>query len=89
MNFEDQLRRYFGTSDIASIPADGLAAGAEHMLVNFGLETDRPRRFAMWTLMHILGIAPDLDIAFKDADDREAARNFMDLAARSEDEHFA
>jgi hypothetical protein len=28
----------------------------------------------------MLGSAPDLDIAFPDGRDREAARNFMDLA---------
>jgi hypothetical protein len=35
----------------------------------------------MWALMHILGSAPDLDIAFKDAGERNAARDFMDLFA--------
>jgi hypothetical protein len=34
----------------------------------------------------VLGSAPDLEAAFKDADDREAARNFMDLLAVSEGE---
>jgi len=29
----------------------------------------------------MLGAAPDLDVAFKDEADRDAARNFMDLAA--------
>jgi hypothetical protein len=31
----------------------------------------------------MLGAAPDLDVAFKDEADREAARNFMDGLARS------
>jgi hypothetical protein len=81
MNLDDQLRRYFGTSDIASLPEAALAAGTEHMLVDFGLAKDRNRRFALWALMHMLGVAPDLDVAFKDPQDRDAARNFMDLAA--------
>ena len=85
MDFDDQLRRYFGTADLATLSPDGLAAGAERMRVDFGLEKDRSRRFALWALMHMLGVAPDLDVAFKDEADREAARNFMDLAAGADD----
>ena len=55
------------------------------MEVDLGLEKDRNRRFALWTLMHMLGAAPDLDVAFKDEADREAARNFMDMIDRASD----
>jgi hypothetical protein len=34
-------------------------------------------------LLHILGSAPDLDVAFKSEEDRDAARNFIDLIAAS------
>jgi hypothetical protein len=85
MDFNDQLRRYFGTTDLAAIPPQGLAAGIERMQVDLGLEKDRPRRFALWALLHMLGSAPDLDVAFKDEADREAAHNFMDLAGKLED----
>ena len=80
MDLDDQLRRYFGTTDFAAIPPQALAAGIEHMRVDLGLERDRARRFALWALLHMLGGAPALDVAFKDETDREAARNFMDLA---------
>jgi hypothetical protein len=80
MDFDDQMRRYFGTTDIGAIPHPALEAGVERMRVDLGLEQDRGRRFALWALMHMLGAAPDLDVAFKDEADREAARNFMDLA---------
>lgn len=83
MDFDDQLRRYFGTDDPTSLSPAGLAAGLERLSVEFGLEKDRARRFAMWTLMHILGSAPDLDVAFKDPADQDAARNFMDLMAQA------
>ncbi|MEA2981626.1 MAG: hypothetical protein QOF09_3449 [Alphaproteobacteria bacterium] len=79
MNFDDQIRRYFGTSDLASVPPEALAAGIEHMNVDLGLSTDRGERFALWALLHTLGSAPDLDVVFKDEAEREAARNFMDL----------
>jgi hypothetical protein len=80
MDFDDQLRRYFGTADLAAIPPAAIEAGVERMRVDLGLERDRGRRFALWALMHMLGAAPDLDVAFKDESEREAARNFMDLA---------
>jgi hypothetical protein len=84
MDLDDQLRRYFGTTDLAAIEFAALAAGIERMQVDLGLEKDRDRRFALWALLHMLGDAPDLDVAFEHESDREAARNFMDLADRSE-----
>ncbi|QAY75538.1 hypothetical protein [Sphingosinicella sp. BN140058] len=80
MDFDDQLRRYFGTADLAAVPPAALEAGLDRMRVDLGLEQDRGRRFALWALMHMLGGAPDLDVAFQTEADREAARNFMDLA---------
>jgi hypothetical protein len=85
MNFDDQIRRYFGTSDLAAVPAEALAAGIEHMRVDLGLTTDRGERFALWALLYTLGAAPELDVAFATEADREAARNFMDLVAGAGD----
>ena len=79
MNFDDQMRRYLGATDLASVPPAALEAGIEHMKVDLGLTRDRGERFALWSLLHVLGSAPDLDAVFKDENDREAARNFMDL----------
>ena len=83
MDLDDQLRRYFGTADLAAVPAPALAAGVERMKVDLGLEQDRGRRFALWALLQMLGEAPDLDVAFADPRDRDAARDFMDLADRN------
>lgn len=80
MDFDDQLRRFFGTTDLASLPAEALDSGIEQARVELGLTQDRGRRFALWALLYMLGAAPDLDVAFKDEADRDAARNFMDLA---------
>jgi hypothetical protein len=85
MNFDDQMRRYFGTADLTALTPAALEAGIEHMGVEFGLEEDRSRRFALWTLMFMLGKAPDLDVAFKDRADQEAARDFMDMMDRVDD----
>jgi hypothetical protein len=90
MTFDDQLQRYFGTTNFDSVSPDALAAGVERMRVDLGLETDRARRFALWALLHSLGEAPDLDVAFKEEADRDAARNLMDLiAAAAEQERPA
>lgn len=85
MNFDDQFREYFGSADLAQVTPPALAAGIERMRVDLGLERDRGRRFALWAVLFMLGEAPDLDVAFADPADRDAARNFMDLAARAED----
>ncbi len=79
MTFDDLAHRYFGSRDMDSLPPQALDAGIERMRVDFGLETDRGRRFALWSLLFLLGAAPDLDLAFKDPADREAARDFMDM----------
>ena len=85
MDFDDQLRRYFATADIAQIAPGALAAGIEQMRVDFGMEQDRGRRFALWALLHLLGAAPDLDVAFKDVADRDVARDFMEMMERGEE----
>lgn len=83
MDFNDQLRRYFATDDLTEITPAALEGGIERMQVDFGLETEPARRFALWTLMHMLGVAPDLDTAFASDADRNAARDFLDLIDRA------
>jgi hypothetical protein len=83
VDFDDQMRRYFGDADPASASPGALAAGMERLSVDFGLETDPARRFALWSLMVMLGNAPDLDIAFPDPRERDAARNFLDMIDRA------
>ena len=79
MNFDDQIRRYFGTSNLEEVAPAAFEAGIEHMLVDLGLTKDRGERFALWALLHTLGASPDLDAVFEDPEERDAARNFMDL----------
>ena len=84
MDLEDQFQRYFGTTDLSSATPAVLASGTEHLLVDFGLEKNAERRFALWTVLYVLGAAPDLDVAFKSESDRDAARNFMDLMSAAQ-----
>ncbi|GAA4050555.1 hypothetical protein [Parerythrobacter jejuensis] len=83
MDMEHLLQRYFGTTDLSEVQVDAIPAATERMLVDFGLEKDPGQRFVLWSLLYMLDAAPDLDIAFKDETEREAARNFMDMVAAS------
>lgn len=83
MEFDDQMRRFFGTDDLGAVSPAALASGVERMQVEFGLETGKGRKFAMWSLLYMLGAAPDLEAAFKGERDRDAARTFMDLLDRA------
>ena len=86
MNLDQLLQHYFGTSDLSEASPAVQESGIDRLRVDFGLERDRARRFALWSLLYMLGQAPDLDVAFEEEADREAARNFMDLLAASDDE---
>lgn len=85
MDFDDLLQRYFATTDLSQATPAVQAAGLDRLRVDFGLETDRGRRFALWSVLYMLGQAPDLDVAFKTEADRDAARNLMDLLAATDD----
>ena len=85
MNLDDLLHRYFGTSNLSEASPAVQEAGVDRLRVDFGLETDRAKRFALWSLLYMLGHAPDLDVAFKHDADQQAARNLMDLLAASDD----
>lgn len=84
MDFDQLLNRFFGTEDIDSLSSDQLVAGADRLRLQFGLEKDSGRRFALWCLMFMLGVAPDVDEAFDDPEDRDAARDFMEAAEAEE-----
>lgn len=82
MDFDQLLVRFFGTDEIAGLAPEQLADGIARLRLQFGLERDGGRRFALWCLAYMLGAAPDLDVAFEDEADREAARDFMDTVDR-------
>jgi len=79
MDFDQLLQHYFDTADLTGASPAMREAGIDRLRVDLGLEPDRARRFALWSLLYMLGEAPDLDVAFEEEADREAARNLMDL----------
>lgn len=87
MDFDQLLVGFFGTDEIADLPPEQLSDGIDRLRVQLGLERDGGRRFALWCLAYMLGVAPDLDVAFADEADRDAARDFMDSVDREIEEH--
>ncbi|WP_120717428.1 hypothetical protein [Tsuneonella amylolytica] len=85
MNLDDVLYRYFGSRSLDEVGESARAAGVEKMLVDLGLSRDRGQRFALWSILYMFGEAPDLEVAFPDPADRDAARDFMDLMARADE----
>jgi len=86
MDFDAQLIRFFGTADIDTLAPERLLEGVKLLQMQFGLERDSDRRFELWCLMYMLGVAPDPDPTFEDEADREAAHEFMAMADREIDE---
>lgn len=86
MQLDDVLYRYFGAHSLDDIGERARVAGLEKMQVDLGLSSDRGQRFGLWSVLYILGTAPDLDVAFPDKGERAAARRFMDLMARADEE---
>lgn len=86
MDFDDLLVRFFGTADIDTLDEERLIAGVERLRLQFAMERDSERRFALWCLMYMLGVAQEVDDAFGEEADRAAAREFMEEADSEMDE---
>jgi len=82
MDLDALLHHYFGTADLDALDEQALESGLERVAVAFGTERDSGRRFALWTLLHAFGSAPDPATAFKDARDRKAAEDYAWAARR-------
>lgn len=82
MDLDALLRHYFGTAGLDQLDVATFEAGCDRALTQFGLERDSGRRFALWTLLHAIGIAPEPAIVFKDSRERKAAENYARVAER-------
>ena len=70
MDLDDLLYRYFGARDLEAIGPHAEEGDLKRMRVDLGLERDRGKRVTLWCQLYMLGEAPDLDVAFKDAADQ-------------------
>lgn len=85
MDLDQLLRHYLGTDDPDAITPEALAAGKERLAIDFGVEREPSRKFALWTLMDALGFAPLPAEAFeKEPGLRRAAENYLSAAWRLE-----
>jgi len=85
MDLDQLLRHYFGSTDPDLSTAAEQDAARERMAIDFGVERDPSRRFALWTLMDAFGFAPPPAEAFeKEPALRAAADRYLDAAYRVE-----
>jgi hypothetical protein len=84
VDLDDLLRNYFGTGDLDRLDPATLADGVERVRIAFAVERDGGRRFALWTLLHALGDAPD-PVTFKNPRERRAAEDYTRAAARMDE----
>jgi hypothetical protein len=85
MDLETLIYHFFGTDDPGALSADAFDQGLEQLRIGFGVEREPGRRFALWTLMDGLGIAPlPADAFAKEPQLKAAAEDYLKAAYRLE-----
>ncbi len=84
MDLDALLFHYFETDDPDSIDPARLEDGKHRLVIDFGVERESGRRFALWTLMEAFEMAPPPAEAFKDARLRRVAEDYLTAAWRLE-----
>jgi hypothetical protein len=85
MDLDGLLSHYFGTDDPGTLSEAAFATGLERLSIAFGVEQEPSRKFALWTLMDALGVAPLPAEAFrKEPRLRAAADAYLTAAYRLE-----
>lgn len=84
MDFDTLITHYFGSTDLDALSSQQLGRGLEALSIDFGVTREPGRKFALWTLMHMLGAAPDIETAFENEEERDAARQFAEFIESDE-----
>lgn len=85
MDLDALLSHYFGGDDLDALDPAARAEGEQRLKIDFGTEREPSRRFALWSLMEALGIAPPPAEAFeKEPALRKAAEDYLSLAWKLE-----
>ena len=84
MDLDALLDHYFASTDPDAIDAAQFAAGKERLSIDFGVEQDPSRKFALWALMEALGFAPPPAEAFKEPRLKRAAEDYLSAAWKLE-----
>lgn len=85
MDLDALILHFFGTEDPAALTEAEYELGLERLKIGFGVEREPGRKFALWTLMDALGIAPLPAEAFaKEPQLKAAAEDYLKAAFRME-----
>lgn len=58
MDLDALLHHYFGTTVLETLQPEEFSRGKEALAIDFGVEQEPGRKFALWALMHALDMAP-------------------------------
>jgi len=85
MDLDALIGHFFETDDPATLTEADYERGLERLKIAFGVEREPGRRFALWTLMEALGVAPLPAEAFaKEPALKAAAEDYLKAAFRLE-----
>lgn len=85
MELDALIAHFFGTADPATLTEAEYDRGLEQLRIGFGVEREPSRRFALWTLMDALEIAPlPADAFAKEPALKAAAEDYLKAAYRME-----
>ncbi len=85
MDLDALILHFFGTEDPAELTETDYDRALEKLKIAFGVERDVGRKFALWTLMDALGVAPLPAEAFaKEPLLKAAAEDYLKAAFRLE-----
>ncbi|MEP9359892.1 hypothetical protein [Sphingomonas sp. KR3-1] len=85
MDLDALLTHYFDTDEPEALAPEARARGEERLRIDFGVEQEPSRKFALWVVMEGLGIAPLPAEAFeKHPALKAAADRYLDAAWKLE-----
>lgn len=85
MDLDALIRHFFEVEDPSQLSEAEFERGLERLRIGFGVEREPGRRFALWTLMEALGVAPLPAEAFaKEPALKAAAEDYLKAAFRLE-----
>lgn len=83
MDLDALLHHYFGTGDLEALTPEALTRGREALAIDFGVEQEPGRKFALWVVMDALGFAPLPAEAFeKHPALKRAAEDYLSASER-------
>ena len=87
MDLDTLVQHYFGSDDPASLDETEYDRAIERLRIDFGVEREPGRRFALWCLMDAIGVAPlPADAFAKEPKLKAAAEDYLSAVFRMERE---